>query len=85
MTSAEPDPELTEPEPDELLLPEVVLDELSELVVAVVPEACSEAWERAAAPIAIVAATAATARPAVTTTVLRWADSRGLIAFLLIG
>jgi hypothetical protein len=77
VTSAEPEPELTEPELSELLLPDVV----PVLVLVPVFEDDDEAvaWERAAAPTAIVAATAATARPEVTTVVVRRADSRELI------
>jgi hypothetical protein len=82
---AEPEPELTEPELDEL--PELELElepELDELpfVDVVVPDVLvvsSFAWEAAAAPITIVAATAATVMPDVTATVLRRALSRWFI------
>jgi hypothetical protein len=77
VTSAEPEPELTEPELSELLLPDVV--PVPVLVLVPVPEDEAVAWARAAAPTAIVAATAATARPEVTTVVVRRADSRELI------
>jgi hypothetical protein len=83
VASAEPEPELTEPEP--LLLRESELELPVEpfvvvtVVSVVVLEASSEACDRAAAPIAIVAARAATARPDVTTVVFRRAASRWFI------
>jgi hypothetical protein len=89
VASAEPEPLLTEPEPvllslllvEPVLLPfvVVVLPVVVPPVLVVPLDASSEACERAAAPIAIVAARAATARPDVTTVVVRRAASRWFI------
>lgn len=75
MTSADPLPELTDPESELELEPVdddvppvvVVPDEMSVVAVEVFLAAC----DAAAAPIPTVATTAATARPEVTATVVR--------------
>jgi hypothetical protein len=79
VTSAEPLPELTEPEdavPVEalLVLPELLVDVLLVLVLL------SLAWATLT-PIAIVETTPATTRPDVTTTVWRRALTRWFIGF----
>jgi hypothetical protein len=88
VASADPLPELTEPElAPELLESELEDDEPLSVVVpsvAVVPDEVSVvvsslACDAAAAPIATVATTAATARPEVTATVVRRALSRWFI------